>query len=170
MRHSMSATLLACLILGGASAHASPLFDDVVLSGAWEYSEACAVCHGADGAGNGALAGALKQAPPDLTRLAEQNGGRFPFERVFRIIDGRTPVEGHGGTDMPVWGRTFNQDAAEDSGRPLFGPDQQMVVAGRIYALARYLRAIQGGQKVPLIEPKRPRRHWPEDIPRMQVR
>jgi hypothetical protein len=26
---------------------------------------------------------------------------------VFRTIDGRQPVRGHGGPDMPVWGDAF---------------------------------------------------------------
>jgi hypothetical protein len=26
-----------------------------------------------------------------------------------RIVDGRNPVKGHGGADMPVWGDAFKQ-------------------------------------------------------------
>jgi hypothetical protein len=34
---------------------------------------------------------------------------------VARIVDGRDPVEGHGGPDMPVWGDAFkNADTGYD--------------------------------------------------------
>lgn len=151
---------LALVLLSGPAF--AQTYDDTVLSGAWEYADACAACHGSDGTGGGALAAALKTAPPDLTRLAEQNGGEFPFERVFRIIDGRTPVEGHGSAEMPVWGQVFGQEARDDPSRPM----TSTAAAGRIYALARYLRAIQGGNKVPLVEKRRPRRSWPDEYPR----
>ena len=45
--------------------------------------------------------------PANLTELAKKNGGVFPSELVFRTIDGRQPVRGHGGPDMPVWGDAF---------------------------------------------------------------
>jgi mono/diheme cytochrome c family protein len=139
--------------------------DELVRRGAREYREACAVCHGRDGTGEGAMAELLSVPPPDLTRLAERNGGVFPFERVFRIIDGREAVEGHGTRDMPVWGRTFRREEAGAPGARLFGGDPELVAAGRIYALAKFLRAIQGGGEVPTEERERPRRHWPESIP-----
>ncbi len=107
----------------------------------------------------------LKVPPPDLTALAERNGGVFPFDRVFRVIDGRVPVEGHGSSDMPVWGRTFRGEAYGTGEPGFFREDPGLIAAGRIYALAQYLRAIQGGKKVPLVEPSRPRRHFPSDIP-----
>ena len=45
--------------------------------------------------------------PADLTRLAEKNDGRFPYSRVFAVIDGRYLVPAHGEREMPVWGRQF---------------------------------------------------------------
>ena len=151
----------ACILSGQSMAES----DDLILRGAWEYHEACAVCHGQDGTGDGTMGAILKVPPPDLTRLSEMNGGIFPFEDVFRVIDGRTPVEGHGSIDMPVWGRTFRSEALDDGGPGILHTDPNLIVAGRIYALAKYLRAIQGGKKVPLIAPSRPRRGWPSDIP-----
>jgi hypothetical protein len=106
----------------------------------------------------------LTVPPPDLTTLAERNGGRFPFERVLRIIDGREAVEGHGTADMPIWGRAFRFDAPGAARGP-FGADAELVVAGRIYALAKYLRAIQGGRVIVPVEPRPRPRHFPEDIP-----
>jgi hypothetical protein len=89
----------------------------------------------------------------------------FPFENVFRVIDGRAAVEGHGSADMPIWGRTFRREALDDNETGIFRTDPNLIAAGRIYALAQYLRAIQGGKKVPLVAPSRPRREWPSDIP-----
>lgn len=140
-------------------------YDDLVLRGGWEYHEACAICHGNDGTGDGAMGAILKVPPSDLTMLSERNGGTFPFERVFHVIDGRSPVEGHGSTDMPVWGRTFRSEALDEGRQGIFRTDPGIIVAGRVYALAQYLRAIQGGKKIPLVEPSRPRRSWPRDIP-----
>ena len=66
---------------------------------------------------------------------------------------------------MPVWGRTYRREALGDGGERISGGDPDLIVAGRIYSLAQYLRAIQGGREIPLVEPSRPRRTWPEDIP-----
>jgi mono/diheme cytochrome c family protein len=71
------------------------------------FKDYCAVCHGMSATGDGPLADSMKRRPPDLTVLATQNGGVFPAEQVRKIIDGRDPVPGHGGPDMPVWGRAF---------------------------------------------------------------
>jgi mono/diheme cytochrome c family protein len=76
-------------------------------TGAGIYRTHCATCHGTVGKGDGPMAPQLRIAPPDLTLLARRNGGKFSFEKVYRIIDGRDPVPGHGGGDMPVWGDAF---------------------------------------------------------------
>jgi mono/diheme cytochrome c family protein len=76
-------------------------------SGAGIYRTNCATCHGTTGKGDGPMSPRLRIVPPDLTTLARRNGGRFPFDRVHRIIDGRNPVPGHGGGDMPIWGDAF---------------------------------------------------------------
>jgi mono/diheme cytochrome c family protein len=69
----------------------------------------CATCHGRDGKGNGPVAAALKALPPDLTRLARDNGGAFPRHRVEMFIthDGSVSTPAHGTSDMPVWGPVF---------------------------------------------------------------
>jgi hypothetical protein len=51
---------------------------------------------------------------------------------VARIIDGRKPLSGHGGGDMPVWGDAF--------GRSVDGPD---TTPDKIAALVDYLESIQ---------------------------
>ncbi len=69
----------------------------------------CASCHGTSARGDGPLASAMKRKPANLTEIAKRNGGVFPSEIVFRTIDGRQPVRGHGGPDMPVWGDAFSR-------------------------------------------------------------
>jgi hypothetical protein len=51
---------------------------------------------------------------------------------VARIIDGRKPIAGHGGGDMPVWGDAF--------GRSVDGAD---TTPGKIAALVGYLKSLQ---------------------------
>jgi len=77
------------------------------VSGSYAYRTNCASCHGADGKGEGPLAESLRFHPPDLTLLAKRNGGEYPADKVRRIVDGRKPLSGHGGPDMPIWGDAF---------------------------------------------------------------
>jgi mono/diheme cytochrome c family protein len=93
----------------------------------------CAVCHGKDGKGAGPMAKALTTTPPDLTRIAARNGGKFPLARIQRIISGEELVPGgHGTRDMPVWGPIFSQVAwDQDLGRI------------RVYNLAKQIETIQ---------------------------
>jgi mono/diheme cytochrome c family protein len=104
-----------------------------------EYLNSCAVCHGVDAEGDGPLTEVLMKRPADLTRLAERNGGRFPYQRVFAVIDGRFDVSSHGEREMPVWGRQFLE---EDS--KLYGPSGGEIVAtDRIYNLTNYIESLQ---------------------------
>lgn len=77
---------------------------------------------------------ALKTAPPDLRRLARDNRGVFPRQRVEEFVtngDG-APAAAHGTTDMPVWGPVF---------RGLIPSDTSVKV--RIANVVRYLESIQ---------------------------
>ena len=98
------------------------------------YKAYCASCHGGDAKGNGPMVRWLKVQPADLTRIAARNGGKFPLERVDRIISGEDALpSGHGTRAMPVWGPVFSRVTRDqDLGRL------------RIDNLARYLRDIQG--------------------------
>jgi mono/diheme cytochrome c family protein len=77
------------------------------VAGAYTYRTYCATCHGEKGKGDGPMAENLRFFPPDLTKMAKRNGGKFPTKKVVRIVDGREPLDGHGGPDMPVWGDAF---------------------------------------------------------------
>jgi len=98
------------------------------------YRTYCASCHGTSARGDGPLASAMSKKPADLTEIAKRNGGVYPSELVFKTIDGKQPVRGHGGPDMPVWGDAFSK--ARDVG------DAERVKAV-IQSLVDYLGSIQ---------------------------
>jgi mono/diheme cytochrome c family protein len=131
----MKMQLLACaavLGLGAAGAQAQST------AGLEEFMHSCASCHGLTGQGNGAVAEYMNVEVPDLTRLAMENGGEFPMLQVIQIIDGRTGIRAHG-SEMPVWGRRYIEEFAPQAGH--FGAE--LMVRGRILALATHLEAIQ---------------------------
>ena len=94
----------------------------------------CASCHGTSARGDGPLASAMTRKPADLTEIAKRNGGVYPSELVFRTIDGKNPIRGHGGPDMPVWGDAF--------ARSRDGGDKDKV-KNIITSLVDYLESIQ---------------------------
>lgn len=103
------------------------------------YEAKCAVCHGADGKGNGPVANMLTEKPSDLTMMAKNNGGSFPFWTAYEIIDGRRGVGAHGTREMPVWGKQFYQ-ANRDGSSSI---STETIVRGQIMELLIYLRSIQ---------------------------
>jgi hypothetical protein len=104
-----------------------------------EFEIACMPCHGIGGRGDGPLAGTLKVAPADLTRIAKSNQGKFPSKKVAEIIDGRATVAAHGARDMPVWGDRYR--VATEGGESPRKVEQR--ARTQINALVRYLEAIQ---------------------------
>jgi universal stress protein A len=94
----------------------------------------CASCHGTAARGDGPLASSMNRKPSNLTEIAKRNGGEYPSELVFKVIDGRQQVRGHGGPDMPVWGDVFKRSReAGDAER----------VKAVIESLVDYLGSIQ---------------------------
>ena len=75
----------------------------------------------------------LRRMPPDLTQFTRRNGGVFPSELVYRIVDGRE-VMSHGDREMPVWGDAF---------RMATGGSAAGGVKARIDAIVQYLASIQ---------------------------
>lgn len=97
------------------------------------FYEYCASCHGPMGRGDGPVAGELKKRPTDLTQLAKNNNGHFPYVRVRAVIDGRGQALGiHGPAEMPVWGERFSDEGATDP-----------QVRGKILSIVDYLVSIQ---------------------------
>ena len=80
--------------------------------GKQEYESNCVACHGATGKGDGYFAQYLKLPMPDLTTIQQRNGGVFPADRMVEIIDGRHALKGHGPRQMPIWGTTYTEKAA----------------------------------------------------------
>jgi mono/diheme cytochrome c family protein len=112
----------------GFSARASAQNIDV---GRTEYQSSCAACHGIDGKGSGPVSKELKTPPADLTVLAKNNNGVFPYGMVYQVIDGRnSTVVSHGTREMPIWGYRF-------------GPPQAFRFKNRILAVIDYLKTIQ---------------------------
>lgn len=112
----------------GVCARASAQIADV---GRAEYMSSCASCHGADARGGGPVATELKTPPADLTFLARKNGGVFPYDYVYQIIDGRgAPILSHGTREMPVWGYRF-------------GPPQAFRYKARMLSVIDYLKTLQ---------------------------
>ena len=142
----LAATLAAGLAAGMAMAQGPgerPAgFAPVEISpDAREFLNSCASCHGVDGKGAGFLTRLFRGVDPgDLTQLAAEDGGTFPLDRVFRVIDGREEVEAHGPRQMPVWGDRYMGRTMSE-----WGPDElnDRRVENRIYALAHYLQSIQ---------------------------
>jgi len=84
--------LVICLAVVGASQQKEikhvPVKATSPASGPRDDSAYCAVCHGADGKGNGPAAGALKVPPSDLITLARKNGGKYPSDHVRNAYRG----------------------------------------------------------------------------------
>ncbi|MGD9786980.1 MAG: cytochrome c [Sulfuricellaceae bacterium] len=107
-----------------------------------EYNSACAVCHGSTGKGDGPFRSQLSNRVPDLTVLARNNNGVFPFDRVYQIIDGRQEVKAHGPREMPIWGQAFNmQSSIYFENYPAH--DAESAARSRILALTEYLYRLQ---------------------------
>ena len=101
-------------------------------SGSLLFGNYCATCHGERATGDGPLAANLRKQPANLTLLARRNGGAFSREMVARIIDGRKPLSGHGGGDMPAWGDAFARSAEN--------PED---TSAKINALVTFLETLQ---------------------------
>lgn len=129
--------VLAILILAALTriaAAQSGTWATILREGADEYKESCVACHGTDAKGGGELGQKLFKKPTDLTEIAKRTGGVFPFRRVFEIIAGDQPVEGHDTIHMPKY--------AERMKGTDFQPGYYRAHL-RILELAHYLESIQ---------------------------
>jgi mono/diheme cytochrome c family protein len=132
---------LSCFALSGAAAGAQTKsaaqegYERLIYSvkGPDLFRAHCASCHGSDAKGGGPVAPTLKTKPADLTVIAKNSGGKFPSERVLKIISGDEPsLLSHGSREMPVWGPIFHQvEADQDFGNV------------RLQNLVKYLESIQ---------------------------
>lgn len=128
------ALLVLFLSVAGVLPAAADGFGDY--SGRDLYMRFCAACHGDYGRGDGRVGLALAVVVPDLTTLAERQGGRVNVEQLMSIIDGRTVVMAHGTRYMPVWGYEFWVDAGADDA----AEEEVRIIMSR---LVDYLASIQ---------------------------
>jgi mono/diheme cytochrome c family protein len=99
--------------------------------GKTQYQASCAACHGIDAKGDGPVSSELKTHPADLTVLAKNNNGVFPYDKVYQMIDGRnSTIASHGTREMPIWGYRF-------------GPIEAYRFKARILAVIDYLKTVQ---------------------------
>ncbi|MGV8984874.1 MAG: c-type cytochrome [Cypionkella sp.] len=128
--------LLVAILLAGCVPGETP---SQPTSGAQDFTELCAPCHGASGKGNGELAPGLAHKPADLTGLAKRNGGTFPMARVMSKIWGYS----HGGAPgalMPKFAPLMDGPTVlVDTGDGIQTPTPQ-----RLVEIANYLTTIQG--------------------------
>ena len=119
------AVVLVLILLCAAKAPAQ--------SGKENYQHYCAACHGPDGKGKGTWNGT---EVPDLTRLSQENGGKFPVEEIRKVVDGRSQSRWHQRRrDMPYWGEIFEMEEGN--------PASKAKVEARIAAIVDYIQGLQ---------------------------
>ena len=75
---ALTSLIIAITIIGSSACASAQNID----GGKTEYQSSCAACHGSDAKGGGPVGKALKTAPADLTVLAKNNNGVFPYDLV----------------------------------------------------------------------------------------
>jgi mono/diheme cytochrome c family protein len=106
-----------------------------------EYENSCALCHGPGGKGDGAFGELLQLTIPDLTTLSSRNGGVFPTDRVYAVIDGREEIKAHGLREMPIWGKHLAARSTPEYDDYPHAPEA--LVRARILALIDFLDRCQ---------------------------
>jgi len=106
---------------------------NISTSGLEQYNAYCAGCHGVDGRGAGRASQYCTVKPSNLTKLAENNKGVYPEQRVCEVLRNGTGHLAHGVGYMPVWKpllTSMNGDAPETTEQ-------------RIKNLASYIETLQ---------------------------
>ncbi|HYA27250.1 MAG TPA: c-type cytochrome [Acidobacteriota bacterium] len=101
-----------------------------------QYLRYCGSCHGVEGKGDGTVSRSLKRRPADLTQIQKKNKGVFPLEKVIATIDGKTRIEAHGESKMPVWGEIFEKESSAQK-------EPATASAARVKMIAEYIATIQ---------------------------
>jgi mono/diheme cytochrome c family protein len=106
-------------------------------NGKQDYEQYCAVCHGPKGKGNGVGPYSLPGTnPSDLTHLSRRNGGKFPFDEVYAVVDGRKEFPSHERLNMPFFGTNLEIEEGESL-------QAKARVDARITAIVRYVESLQ---------------------------
>ena len=107
-------------------------------TGASDFADLCAPCHGTSGVGNGAMAADLAVKPADLTGLSARNGGTFPMARVM------SKIWGYSGGAVPSMMPQFGPLLDSPTVLVDVGDGVQTPTPERLLDLAEYLVSIQG--------------------------
>ena len=143
MEMSVLRSLVICSVFIAFSALASAQGID---AGKAEYQSDCAACHGIDGKGNGPVSKELKTRPTDLTVLAKNNHGVFPYNMVYEMIDGRnSTISSHGTREMPIWGYRYTPLKLRSAEEYIYLPpaNREAFIYTRIMAIIDYLNRVQ---------------------------
>src|SRR5690242_18394469 len=95
------------------------------------FAHYCTPCHGAGGKGDGPAATTFKKTPRDLTKLAHDNGGKYPSAHVSAVLSIDDCCV-HGSKVMPVWGPLLSSVSGS-----------QAEVQQRISNLVKYIETLQ---------------------------
>ncbi len=128
---------MGLLVLGGFLAGAATAYAaEPETPGKWLYLKYCSACHGTEGRGDGVASGFMRPKPTDLTQIAKNAGGEFPFVPTMQAIDGTKTIRAHGDANMPVWGEMFRPE-------PSAPMERRVEVQGKLMLITDYLRSIQ---------------------------
>ncbi len=133
------AIVLVGLAIGGIPDHGYAL-DDELKAGQEIFEGNCAVCHGITGNGDGDIADLFKVRPKALSQLSKENGGEFPFERIYQTLKATKEVKGHGRTAMPVWGDYFRVEVLDD---PNVDEEESFIALGKMLSVIYYIETLQ---------------------------
>jgi len=102
-------------------------------TGKADFQNYCAQCHGENGKGGKEV----DIIGPDLTLLSRKNGGKFPFQEVYEVVDGRKQAAAHKRLlDMPLWGVYFRPQGVSEGA-------SEAKVKSRITDLVSYIQSLQ---------------------------
>lgn len=106
-------------------------------TGAQDFTDYCADCHGPKGLGDGPAAEGLATKPADLTQLTAKNGGTFPATGTMAQIWGYTGAKGD--RVMPEFAPLLDGEMV-----PYDGGDGIMTPTPiRLVQLSEYVKSLQ---------------------------
>lgn len=133
--------IVACLFLSSALPFSADARAQDPQVGESEYRLHCAACHGLTGRGDGPVGQILKTPAPNLALITQRNGGKYPVQKIYEIIEGSSVVAAHGTRDMPLWGDRYRKESDPQT------PDQTTLASDqaqqRILSLVYYLGTMQ---------------------------
>jgi mono/diheme cytochrome c family protein len=109
-----------------------------------DFLKLCSGCHGSSGKGDGPNAKSLRKPPADLTRLSQNNNGRFPLVRVYDVMDGRIDIIVHGPREMPSFAEVLKKDVMSRMPRDAMSGDLvESMARKRMIEIIDYIMSLQ---------------------------